>query len=260
MKNLIIFGIPASGKTVFLTMLFAELRQRRDYILEPIPGGSLDYFMDLLKTLESGEWPAPTTATDEIKKLEFRVKIKSMDKWLKIITHDISGEDIKNYFNDTLNPERKDKLKNFFDSRLDDSGLFMFLLDPDPEKNKIYLQEQLFFNILFALRKKKSGVVSKVLKKYEIKMPLIFVLTKDDFFKVEEPRKELLNKFPLAVQYAESLIKKNNRFYQKSSSTGGSIFLREERIGGTNVKITKPQTPLRPEGVIECFEWFLQFI
>jgi len=284
MKNIVgLFGTESSGKTVFLAVLFHELKtgKIKELTLNILKDNESEKYLNFIAEDLYQNKILPSK-TDERYAQKIVIDLGQQDEKKDVViskfrleTYDLSGEALfelltnenlkdNNNKNQDLNINDKNipiqgqsnvfiNLKKAIDSLINQSSSFMFMVDPNP---MIRFKQDRFFTailrqIIITNQKKKWLKSNSVIKNVSI----AFVLSKSDLYpQNRHTERELQRLIPQSWNLAKQLYFNRNRikeFYISSLGYNINYNILED---GTKFPIV-PEN-IEPVNVIEPLIWF----
>ena len=217
-KSVSIFGIPFAGKTVYLSILFDQIKRYGfgDYLLDIKDHfETMDYLDFILKDLyQNGV--IYKTPSKQFKELKLKIVYKDKNEIktaFMISTYDLSGEDIQNIFDPRFHslisksvvpPELRESQKKIM-QMLYLGNCFILLADPNPNGYTFDEQDTMFTIILRII--KKNNEKKKFLKvksnNFLKEIKIAFCISKCDLINVFDTKKFVEENFPFTYKYLE---------------------------------------------------------
>lgn len=268
--DLALFGQRKAGKTVYLSMLVYEVRQRynRSYFVRFNNPESERYVQDRIEQIvEHEQWPSGTPIEGD-EPVVFDIVGHDNKHFVRYRTIDLPGEIIRGLFipgtegiiwrkelRKKLHPHNK-YVKRICDL-IDKSSSFMFLIDPkgdNDEKHRICddtEQDLMCAEIIDEIIERKN------ITSPEEMPPIAFVFTKWDAYGEQ---------FRDFDSYARKVL--NITFGTHNKMLKRSAVMKCSAVGRTRVesvkddngsrKVRKPKRPIQPRGVAESLFWVIK--
>ncbi|MBD3353132.1 MAG: hypothetical protein GF364_16745 [Candidatus Lokiarchaeota archaeon] len=272
-NNIAVFGATGAGKTVYLAVLFHELKTRKlkDYLsLDTMTkyGESYTYLQELNKMIyEQQIWPPPTFK-GRFQRIVFglRYNLLYREKFgelaFTVSTNDVSGEDLQELYDPEIIAEdftkpldpKMQALFNRQEEIISESKAFIFLLDPltevttageRPERMK--KQKVLLRNLLYMICKMNQEQKNNDLT-------IFLCVSKNDEEELPEEKVDdyFRDKYLLPCLLAKSIT--DDVVYCALSSTGGKIV---KTIDGETVSMPPPKSNIKPSNVLFPIKYLL---